>query len=78
LPFGVEGLVEEVVAKSVKRFTTLLSGDVLDDLRLRAEAAVLRTVKPHLYNNPQCRNHDVCVLSRQIDPWTLPLTSAVL
>lgn len=73
LPFGVEGLVQEIVAKSLNSLVPLLDTHLLDDVRQRAESAAWRILKPHLYTNPQCRNHDVCILSEPMDPWPAAL-----
>jgi hypothetical protein len=69
LPYGTDGLVSEIVAKSLKTFRPLLDGQSYDDVQKRARASIFRVLRPHLYANPQCRNNDVCMIAHSVDPW---------
>jgi hypothetical protein len=77
LPCGTEGLVSEVVAKSLKPFAPLLEGQLYEDVQKRAKASIFRLLRPHLYANPQCRNNDVCMIAHSIDPWPVMTTHAL-
>jgi|GEM_PF-5882870 len=77
LPCGIRGMVDEICAKSLKGFAPLLAGQAYEDVRNRAKASILRLLIPHLYSNPQCRNHDICMIAQTVDPWPALTTRAL-
>jgi hypothetical protein len=74
LPYGTDGLTDEIIAKSLKAFAPLLEGQSYEDVRKRASASIFRLLRPHLYSNPQCRNHDICMIAHAVDPWPVVIT----
>lgn len=70
LPEGVDGLVKDIVTKALTSYYYSLCRESFEDLWRRVETVVRRTIKTHLYTNPQCGNHDICMISSPVDPWS--------
>ena len=71
LPEGVDGLVNDIVKEALTSYANSFGLECFDSLRRRVETVVKRILNTHLHSNPYCGNHDICMISSPIDPWSV-------
>ncbi len=74
LPKGIDGLIDDVVETALESYWFELDSEALAGLERRSKARVRRILITHLYRNPLCGNHDICMISSPVDPWTTGTT----
>lgn len=73
LPDGTDGLIQSLCATVLDHVGPYLNPETLSSLERRMRSSLLRTLGEYVYRNPVCGKHEICFLSRPVNPWSDPL-----